>query len=67
LQQGVEEFAQTHKLINCVWDKEDLPGEWKELIIVPIYKNGSKTNRGNYMHIMFVNCLHSFMYHRCGC
>jgi len=32
-----------HKLIISVWNKEELPEEWKELIIVPIYKKGIKT------------------------
>ena len=32
---GVEQF---HKLITSIWNKEELPEEWKESIIVPIYK-----------------------------
>ena len=28
----------SHKLINLNWEKEELPEEWKESIIVPIYK-----------------------------
>jgi hypothetical protein len=31
-----------HKLIIAVWNKEELPGEWKESIIVPIHKKGVK-------------------------
>jgi hypothetical protein len=27
-----------HKLVNSVWNKEELPDQWKESIIVPIYK-----------------------------
>jgi hypothetical protein len=27
-----------HKLINSVWNKEELPDQWKESIIVPIDK-----------------------------
>jgi hypothetical protein len=27
-----------HKLIISIWNKEELPKEWKELITVPIYK-----------------------------
>jgi len=27
-----------HKLIICVWNKEELPEEWKESVIIPIYK-----------------------------
>jgi hypothetical protein len=29
-----------HKLINSIWNKEELPDEWKEPIIVPVHKNG---------------------------
>jgi hypothetical protein len=29
-----------HKLINSVWNKEELPDQWKESIIVPIHKKG---------------------------
>jgi hypothetical protein len=31
-----------HKLIISIWNKEELPEEWKESIIVPIYKKGDK-------------------------
>ena len=33
-----------HKLISSIWNKEELPEEWKESIIVPIYKKGDKTD-----------------------
>jgi hypothetical protein len=35
-------LSQIHKLINSVWNKEELPNQWKESIIVPIYKKGDK-------------------------
>jgi hypothetical protein len=31
-----------HKLLISIWNKEELPEEWKELIIVPIHKKGDK-------------------------
>jgi hypothetical protein len=32
--------SEIHKLINSVWNKEELPEQWKESIIVSIYKKG---------------------------
>jgi hypothetical protein len=29
-----------HKLINSVWNKEELPYHWKESIIEPVHKKG---------------------------
>ena len=37
-----------HKLINSIWNKEDLPKGWKESNIVPIYKKVYKTDCSNY-------------------
>jgi hypothetical protein len=31
-----------HKLITSIWNKEQLPDQWKESIIVPIHKTGDK-------------------------
>ena len=40
-----------HKLIIAIWNKEELPGEWKESIIVPIHKKVDKTDCNNYRGI----------------
>ena len=40
-----------HKPSVAVWNKEELPGEWKESIIVPINKKGDKTDCNNYRGI----------------
>ena len=41
---GEEKFAEIHKLINSVWNKEDLSEEWKEWVFLPFYKKSSKTD-----------------------
>jgi hypothetical protein len=33
-----------HKLVNSVWNKEELPDQKKESIIVPVHKKGVKTD-----------------------
>jgi hypothetical protein len=40
--------SEIHKLINSIWSKEELPDQWKESIIIPIYKKGDKTECSNY-------------------
>jgi hypothetical protein len=32
-----------HKLITSIWNKKELPQEWKESIIAPIFKKGDTT------------------------
>jgi hypothetical protein len=43
--------CEIHKLIISIWNKEELPEEWKESNIVPIYKKGDKTDFNNYRGI----------------
>jgi len=42
-----------HKLIISIWNKEELPEEWKESIIVPIYKEGHKKDCNNYRTYLY--------------
>jgi hypothetical protein len=41
-----------YKLINYVWNKEELPHQWKESIIVPIHKKGDGIGCNNYRGIL---------------
>jgi hypothetical protein len=34
--------------LMAVWNKEEFPLQWKEFIIVPVYKKGNKTDHSNY-------------------
>jgi hypothetical protein len=40
-----------NKLINSVWNREELPDQWKESITVPVHKKGDKTECNNYRGI----------------
>ena len=44
--------SEIHKLINSIWNKEELPEEWMESIIVLMYKKGDKTD------VVFIGALH---------
>ena len=37
-----------HKLIISIWNKEKLPEQWKESVIIPMYKKGHKMDCANY-------------------
>jgi len=43
--------CEIHNLIISIWNKEELSDEWKESIIVHIYKRGDKTDYNNYRGI----------------
>jgi hypothetical protein len=40
--------SEIYKFINSIWNKKELPEQWKEPIIVPTYKKSDKTDCSNY-------------------
>jgi hypothetical protein len=40
--------SKIHRLIKLIWNKEELPHQWKESIVVPIQKKDDKTVCSNY-------------------
>ena len=46
--------CEIHKLIISIWNKKELPKDWKESIIVPIYKKGNKKECSNYKGILLL-------------
>jgi hypothetical protein len=47
--------SEIHKLITLIWNKEELPDQWKESIVVPIQKKGDKTDCSNYRGISLLS------------
>jgi len=52
-----------HKLINSIWNKAELPEQWKELIIVPMYKKGCKTDCSNYRGVSILSSRNKILSH----
>jgi hypothetical protein len=47
--------SEIDKLSNFTWNKEELPDQWKESIIVPIYKKDGKVGCSNYHGISMIS------------
>ena len=50
--------------INSIWNKEEFPPEWKESIIVPLYKKGDKTDCSNYTGISLLPTTYKILSNR---
>jgi len=53
--------CEIHILIISIWNKEELPEEWKESVIVPIYK-GIKTYCNNYRSISLLPTMYKILF-----
>ena len=49
------------RLFMSIWDKEELPEEWTESIILPICKKGDKTNRSHYRGIQLLQSTYKIL------
>jgi hypothetical protein len=49
-----------HKLIKTTWNKEGLPDQRKESVIVPVHKKGDKTDCNNYNGISLLSSYTKF-------
>jgi hypothetical protein len=43
-----EKFSYIMKVQKSIWNKEELPDQWTESIIVPVHKKSDKTDCSNY-------------------
>jgi hypothetical protein len=50
------------KLLNSIWNKEELPDQWKESIIVPVHKKSDKTDCSNYRGISLLSTSYKILF-----
>ena len=50
-----------HRFINSIWNKEELREQWKELVIVTVYKMGDETDWAHHFCQMWTK------YHPTSC
>jgi hypothetical protein len=54
-------YSEIHRLICCIWNKEELPQQWQESITVPIYKKDNKTDCNNYRGISLLSTAYKIL------
>jgi hypothetical protein len=55
--------SEIHKLINYIWNKEELPEQCKESFIVPVHENGDIMDCSNYQGILLLWTTQNFIQH----
>jgi hypothetical protein len=47
--------SEIHKLIKLIWNKEELPHQWKESTVIHIHKKGDKNDYSKYQGISLLS------------
>lgn len=58
---GTALIEQMQKLLENIWVKEQLPEEWSEALLCPIYKKGDKSECQNYRGIALLNVAYKIL------
>jgi hypothetical protein len=53
--------SEIHKLVNFIWNMEQLPDQWKESIILPVYRKDDRSVCSNYCGISLVSALYKIL------
>ncbi|PSN29056.1 hypothetical protein C0J52_27128, partial [Blattella germanica] len=55
VEMAIDKLKMYKALLSLIWKQEALPNEWKESVIIPIYKKGDKTVCNNYSGISLLS------------
>ena len=58
---GIKLLNISYELVRLMWGEERIPDEWKETIIVPIYKKGDRDKCENYRGITLGNAAYKVL------
>ncbi|KAL4082900.1 hypothetical protein QTP88_029554 [Uroleucon formosanum] len=62
LKTGAENLVKyIHRLISLIWEKEEIPKEWKTALVYPIHKKGDKQTCNNYRGIALLNVTYKIL------
>lgn len=50
-----------HRLIMKIWETEEIPSEWTEGVICPLFKKGDKFNCANYRGITLISSVYKVL------
>jgi hypothetical protein len=58
---GGEMCSEISKLICSIWNKEELPQQWKESVVIPTHKKGDKIDCNNYQGISLLSTAYKIL------
>lgn len=58
---GEELHRHIHRLVVLIWEREEIPEDWKVGIICPLHKKGDRTNCTNYRGITLLSAVYKVL------
>lgn len=55
LHAGVALQQRIHRLLGVIWNREHVPQDWKDAVVVPVHKKGARTDCSNYRGISLLS------------